>query len=85
MRFKVVEALAARGRADVALDVLRARRPGTEGTSSLAEAEAALSIRLECNLITEAYMEVCDSFLRTRIYFYMQHCAFSAASAYLHD
>lgn len=73
LRFKVVQALAARGRADVALDMLRARRSGPEGTPSsqnadglpvqdagrsLAEAEAALSIRLECNLITEAFMEV---------------------------
>ncbi len=64
MRFKVVQALAAQGRADVALDVLRARSGSAEGApnldtgASLAEAEVALSIRLECSLITEAYMEV---------------------------
>ncbi|EIE19378.1 hypothetical protein COCSUDRAFT_44718 [Coccomyxa subellipsoidea C-169] len=62
-RFKVVQALAARGCADVALDVLRARsaaggRPGAgPAAEPLEEAEVALGIRLDCNLVTEAFME----------------------------
>lgn len=53
----MVQALAARGCADVALDVMRARTAGG-GADSLDEAEVALSIRLLCNLVTEAFMEV---------------------------
>jgi hypothetical protein len=65
MRFKVVQALAARDCADVALDVLRARSAARKGprqaAAALEEAAAALSIRLQCNLITEAFMEVAHS------------------------
>lgn len=63
-RFKMVQALAARGCADVALDVLRARsaaggRPSDGAAAEpLGEAEVALGIRLDCNLVTEAFMEV---------------------------
>ncbi len=62
-RLKVVEALAARGCADVALDVLRVRsaagsRPGGAPTEPLGEAQVAMAIRLDCNLVTEAFMEV---------------------------
>ena len=66
-RFKVVQALAARGCADVALDVLRARSAAGGGPGAgpaaepLEEAEVALGIRLDCNLVTEAFMEVSPS------------------------
>lgn len=56
----MVQALAARGCADVALDVLRARGRPSDGAAAepLGEAEVALGIRLDCNLVTEAFMEV---------------------------
>lgn len=63
-RLKVVEALAARGCADVALDVLRVRsasaggRGGGAAAEPLGEARVALAIRLDCNLVTEAFKEV---------------------------
>ena len=65
-----MEALAALQRSEEALAVLRARgapagasagpAAGTEGgcPGSCAEAETALQIRLDCGLVTEAFLEV---------------------------
>ncbi|BDA43683.1 E3 ubiquitin-protein ligase HOS1 [Coccomyxa sp. Obi] len=70
-RLKVVEALAARGCADVALDVLHvrsaagSRRPGGAPAEPLGEAQVALAIRLDCNLVTEAFMEAREHCERT--------------------
>lgn len=64
MSFRVVQALAGLGCGGVALDVLRARSGAAGGAdeqdsaAALHEAHVGLQIRLSCNLITEAFMEV---------------------------
>ena len=60
--FKVVQSLAALGMPIEALNLLRARqsapRAPQEPDQALREARVSLSIRLSCNLLTEAFMEV---------------------------
>ena len=60
--FKLVETLAALGRAREALTVLRAQRSEggapREPDQALRKARVGLQIRLSCNLLTDAFMEV---------------------------
>ena len=60
--FKLVQTLASMGRHREALTLLRSRRssavaPG-EPDQGLHEARVGLSIRLSCNLLTEAFIKV---------------------------
>ncbi len=60
--FKVVQSLAALGMPGEALNLLRVRQSASrapqEPDQALHEARVSLSIRLSCNLLTEAFMEV---------------------------
>ena len=60
--FKLVQALASLGRHREALALLRGRRSSTAVPGSpdqgLQEAHVGLSIRLSCNLLTEAFIGV---------------------------
>ena len=60
--FKFVEVLAAQGRFLAALSILRARgraqQASADPEAALQEALTALSIRLQCGILTEAYIEV---------------------------
>lgn len=60
--FKLVETLAALGRAREALTVLRAQRSDggapREPDQALRKARVGLQICLSCNLLTDAFMEV---------------------------
>ena len=60
--FKLVQTLASMGRHREALTLLRGRRASTaalaEPDQGLHEAHVGLSIRLSCNLLTEAFIEV---------------------------
>ena len=60
--FKLVQTLASMGRHREALTLLRSRRSSTappgEPDQGLHEAHVGLSIRLSCNLLTEAFIEV---------------------------
>ena len=65
--FKVVQSLAALGMHVEALNLLRARQSAPralqEPDQALHEARVGLSIRLSCNLLTEAFMEVTTLFI----------------------
>lgn len=65
-----MQSLAAHGRHVEALTLLRARqsvsRAPQEPDQALHEACVGLSTRLSCNLLTEAFMEVCNIFLVLR-------------------
>lgn len=60
--FKLVQTLASLGRHREALALLKARRSSTsaprEPDQGLHEAHVGLSIRLSCNLLTDAFIEV---------------------------
>ena len=66
-----MQSLAALGRHTEALTLLRARqsvsRAPQEPDQALHEALVGLSTRLSCNLLTEAFMEVCHLFLVLKI------------------
>lgn len=71
-----MQSLAALGRPGDALTLLRARQSASrspqEPDQALHEARISLSIRLSCNLLTEAFMEVSSSDILSRLHVMLQ-------------